>query len=644
MERLLNHLRRDSPSILVGGILVLIVLLLFLGSYSRWLDIYELDTLDFRFRLRPPIHRTDQAVIIEIGNDTITQLGHFPIDRTYHASLIKALADAGAKAIVFDMFFSEPQPGDEELAEAIQYAGNVYLPFVFDIEQTGKGRNVTAARFTAQTLLTLTQYAKGTGHINIIPDRDGKFRRVPLYIEYEKKFYPYLSFLVGCHILGIPFEAVTIRAGEYMNYGKDFRWPLDEHSTMIINFSGKWTQTYAHYSYVDVLRSYIAQFSGEKGPLDLSVFKDKVCFIGLTAEGTADLHPNPLEPLYPSVGIHAEVLNAMMNKAFVVRVVRPVNLIFLFVLFLLTTIAVWWTRPLKAFILIVSILTIFILLGIFLFNIGGLWIDLFYPTVCVFVIYLLCVSGKSVMEWKRHLILENELKVARQIQESFLPKTLPQTSHLEIAAKMLTAREVGGDLYDYLEFEDGKVGVMIGDVTGKGMPASLLMAMAVSSFRFFALPTVFPKDTLRHLNEKLIKDSSSGLFVTLFYAVFDMTEKTLHYANGGHLPLLYVSKGGLPKFLDVKNGLPLGMMEGEYSGDRCPFGKGDIFVFYTDGITEARNADGEFYEKGRLGDLLQKHSTRPVNELMKIIEDDVRHFEPAHRQHDDITYIVLKVV
>ncbi len=646
MERLLNEIRGAGPGhrILLGGIISFIIFFLLAGSYLRWLDSYELDTLDFRFRLRPPIPITNQVVLIEIGNDTIAQLGHFPIDRSYHAALIKALANAGAKAIVFDIFFSEPHPRDGELAAAIKNAGNVYLPYVFAIDQKEPRKSVSAARFAAQSLPTLTENTKGTGHINIIPDRDGKFRRVPLYIEHNNAFYPYLSFLVGCHMLGIPFEALTIRPGQDISYGKDFRWPLDEHSTMIINFSGRWSETYAHYSYVDVLRSYIAQFSGERPILNLDVFKDKVCFVGLTAEGTADLHPNPLEPLYPSVGIHAEVVNAMVNKVFIIRMSKPTNLIILMALILLTVWIVWMAKPLKAFLLLSLAVAMGVSLGVLLFVIFGLWVDLFYPLIVVLLVYILNTLGQAVLELKKRLILENELKIARQIQQSFLPKTLPQTGWLEIAARMLTARQVGGDLYDCFAFDDGRLAVMIGDVTGKGIPASLFMAMVVGAFKFYALPGVPPEETLRLLNEKLMKEATTGLFVTVFYAVFDIRQGVMIYANGGHLPVLYIPKEHPSQFLDVQDGLPLGMIQGKYSGGCMPFLTGDLFIFYTDGITEAQNTRSEMYEKERLKVLIEKHRHRPVTDLVQIIEEDVRCFEPLHRQRDDMTYIVLKIV
>ncbi|HPM43254.1 MAG TPA: PP2C family protein-serine/threonine phosphatase, partial [Candidatus Omnitrophota bacterium] len=144
------------------------------------------------------------------------------------------------------------------------------------------------------------------------------------------------------------------------------------------------------------------------------------------------------------------------------------------------------------------------------------------------------------------------------------------------------------------------------------------------------------------LNAKLTKENSSNLFVTIFYSIFDIKSGIMAYANGGHLPILYLSPGGKPEFLDVEEGTPLGLMDGDYSGRKIDFRAGDIFVFYTDGVTEAMNSRGDMYEKERLVKVVEANRTKSAADLVKIIEKDVRKFEPITKQHDDITVIVVK--
>jgi len=180
-------------------------------------------------------------------------------------------------------------------------------------------------------------------------------------------------------------------------------------------------------------------------------------------------------------------------------------------------------------------------------------------------------------------------------------------------------------------------------VSGKGVPASLFMAMVTGAFKFFAGPLNAPNDVLKNLNAKLVKESSSNLFVTVFYSVFDMKEKTFAYANGGHLPVIHLSQGRDPEFLDTAEGTPLGLMDGEFSGGKTQFVSGDVFLFYTDGITEAMNRKGEMYEKERLLKIAALSKYFSAEDIVKTIEKDVRQFEPKHLQHDDMTIIAVKI-
>ncbi|MBI5143443.1 MAG: CHASE2 domain-containing protein [Candidatus Omnitrophica bacterium] len=615
------------------------------ASYFRLLDNYEFELLDIRFRLRAQQQTTDRVMMIEIGEDTIERLGRFPFDRSYHALLVKALSESGTRAILFDIFFSEPEEHDGELEDAMRTAGNVYLPYVFDIDAARKEKILYGRGYTAKTLENLRLLTKGEGHINIIPDADGKFRRIPLYVRYGNTFHPYMSFRMTLDYLGISEKDVKVLPGKFLLLGTYTKIPLDDNSNMIINFSGIWGRAYKHYSYVDVLQSYLADVSGQKPLLDLGIFKDKVCIVGLTAAGTVDLHPNPLEPLYPGVGIHAEVFNSILNRRFITRVSRELNLAVLLVLSLLISLSTLKTKPIKGLSILAAAIILFAVIGMVTFNSSGIWIDLFVPVAVMVLLYLFLTLYKYVTEWRKRLVLENELEIAKKIQESFLPKRLPSTEGIDMAVAMFTARQVGGDLYDFVEFSPDRLGVMIGDVSGKGIPASLFMAMVTREFKFFSTPQAGPQEVLHNLNSLLVKESSSNLFVTVFYLIFDMKAMSVTYSNGGHLPVLYLSEDGAKaEFLDVAEGTPLGLMEGQYGEMTTNFKKGDTFVLYTDGITEAMNPNHEMYGRERLASVVESHRGISSKALLQAIEKDVRRFEPKARQHDDMTSIVIKTL
>jgi CHASE2 domain-containing sensor protein len=612
-------------------------------SYFRAFDNYELEALDLRFLLRPGIPVTDKVALIEIGDDSIEKLGRFPFDRSYHALLIKALKEAGAKAIVFDIFFSEPHKDDAQLKEAMADFGNVYIPYGFDMDKKAASNVPAASGYAAKNLEDFNFACKGTGHINILPDIDGKFRRVPVFISYNNALFAHLSFLAGCDYMGMDAAAARLVPGRYLSCANGMKIPLDERSDMIINYAGRWGETYKHYSYIDVLRSYMAGASKEESPLDLSAFKDKVCIVGLTAAGTVDLHPTPFETLYPGMGIHAEIFNSLLNRKFITRASRVFNIIILIALALLTSLLTIKIKPLRMLFLLIGIIFAFGLAGVALFDMFGIWIDLFYPILVVALLYVSITLYRYVDEWKKRLLIENELTIAKTIQESFLPAKLPRHNNADVAVTMFTARQVGGDLYDFIEFGPDRLGVMIGDVSGKGVPASLFMAMVTGKFEFFAAPSSKPEETLLNLNKALTQKSSTNLFVTAYYAIFDFVNSTVSYANGGHLPVIYTGPGKELKFLDVEDGLALGLMEGPYTGNALKFGRGDIFVFYTDGITEAMNEKSEMYGVERLAALVESNKGLSPDGLLGAIEKDVRSFEPKAQQHDDITLMVIKI-
>ncbi|MDP3804002.1 MAG: CHASE2 domain-containing protein, partial [Candidatus Omnitrophota bacterium] len=550
---------------LSGFAIPLILILASLAfSYLRVIDNYELQSLDLRFKLRTAPPTSDKIVIIEIGEDSIEKLGRFPFDRNYHAILIKALSESGARMILFDFLFSEPQEHDKELEFALNQAGNVYLPFAFDIDKTKGYKIISVRKYLAKCLENFTREAKGTGHINAIPDPDGKFRRIPVFINYEETFYPSISFLMGCDYLGVNLKDVNRAAGKYISCGLREKIPLDEDSNMIINFSGKWGASYKHYSYIDILQSYFAGVSGQKPNMDFAGFKDKICIVGLTAAGTSDAHPNPFESLYPGMGLHVELINSMINKNYISRVSRAANLAILIMLSILVSLGTLKTKPIRG--LFVLLLEIFFFAGaaVFLFDFFGIWIDMVCPILLMAILYLSSTLYKYIAEWKNRLVFENELGIAKKIQESFLPKEELEIEDVDIAVIMYTARQVGGDLYDFIDFGNRKFGVMIGDVSGKGIPASLFMAMTVGSFRSLVKLHSRPKDVLFNLNAKLIEESSSNLFVTMFYAIFNLEDKTVVFSNGGHLPVAHVNRDGEVNFLDVSEGMPLGLEESDY--------------------------------------------------------------------------------
>ena len=233
--------------------------------------------------------------------------------------------------------------------------------------------------------------------------------------------------------------------------------------------------------------------------------------------------------------------------------------------------------------------------------------------------------------------MSNELKDAREIQFNLFPKDLPSIPGFNITGICLPCLEVGGDWYDFIPLPDGKLGIVLADVSGKGMGAALLMSSTRSLLRLIANTTQSPKDVLKQLNEILIKDFPSARFVTMIYAALNPKEQTLVFANAGHLnPLLIDSSEN--NFIETADGLPLGIAESSFSEREIKFNSGSRLIFYTDGVTEAMNSSEEEYGTERL----LKHFNQSSVSVQSII-NDVNKFTSGYKQSDDVTVVMIEM-
>ncbi|MDD5737030.1 MAG: CHASE2 domain-containing protein, partial [Candidatus Omnitrophica bacterium] len=233
---------KDNDSQLkIRAAFVLLAAIPLFFSVFRTFETYELQTLDLRFNLRPPVKVSPDIVIIEIAEDTIKDLGRWPFDRAFHADLINFLGQLGAKAIVFDIQFAEESPSDKYLIEETRNARcNVYYPLVLEYKGASRNGLPYAPKVEVPLMGPLAEAAKGTGFINVIPDADGKVRKVPLKIECGGREYLQLAYMAA--------------KDNYDLRGRKI--PVDSEGMFLINYPGKWAKTFKHYSFSDILVSF----------------------------------------------------------------------------------------------------------------------------------------------------------------------------------------------------------------------------------------------------------------------------------------------------------------------------------------------------------------------------------------------------
>jgi sigma-B regulation protein RsbU (phosphoserine phosphatase) len=237
-----------------------------------------------------------------------------------------------------------------------------------------------------------------------------------------------------------------------------------------------------------------------------------------------------------------------------------------------------------------------------------------------------------------------ELEIAHEIQESFLPHEMPQLAGYDIHAINLPAKEVGGDFYDFIPISEGKMGITIADVSGKSVPAALFMAVSRTILRAKAMGNSNAAEVIKDANELIASDSKSGMFVTLFYAILDLKNKTLDYVNAGHNPpVMFIRKTGYLECLKT-NGIALGALDNiEPEEKEIKLENGDVILFYTDGVTEAINDKEELFGEKRLYRIVKNNTQLSAKEIVDKIKEEIIAFSQDQSQFDDITLMVLKV-
>jgi serine phosphatase RsbU (regulator of sigma subunit) len=239
--------------------------------------------------------------------------------------------------------------------------------------------------------------------------------------------------------------------------------------------------------------------------------------------------------------------------------------------------------------------------------------------------------------------IEQELRVARRIQQATLPKEVPKLEGWEINPFYQPAREVGGDFYDFFELDDGRLGIVVGDATSKGVPAALVMASARSMLHAVAQTSNSPGEVLRRANEPLVTDMPTNMFVTCFYSILDPKSGSLSYANAGH-DLPYVRRGGGDAEELRARGMPLGLMPAiNYEEKEIVLQAGEAALFYSDGLVEAHDPKGEMFGFPRLRALIAEHGEeRSLGDFL--MEELYSFVGEGWEQEDDITLLTLRDV
>ena len=243
--------------------------------------------------------------------------------------------------------------------------------------------------------------------------------------------------------------------------------------------------------------------------------------------------------------------------------------------------------------------------------------------------------------------IKGDLAVAREIQQAILPRIFPpfpeETTSMDIAASMNAAKDVGGDFYDFFRIDSDHIGFTIADVSGKGVPAAIFMAVARTLLRATGIRAVSPAECMTYTNALLSQEAVNNMFVTMFYGIYNIRTGEVTYANAGHNPPYLVRADGSVEMLPLSKDIVAGAFDDfQYSQESLQLEPGDTLLLYTDGVTEAINTEDKEYGEGRLEKQLAQCSNLSCQEIIDKVKEDVKAFAGEAEQSDDITLFALK--
>jgi len=366
------------------GLLCSSIVILF---YSVHLfDRIEATTFDARSKFSANQVTSDDIILIDIAEDSISAIGRWPWKRQWHATMISILTEFDVSGIFYDVIFSEPSTLNQDLAmrEAIRQSERVYLPIVFHFDN-----ELRKIRYASTPIEMFAKHAKGVGHVNIMPDGDGILRRVPLYLRNQNAYTPQLAYIMAKDFLHaresvrVFDEKIVLKSEE-----REIKIPLDKGSAMILRWAGKWKDTFKHYSFIDLIKDYNDYRKEGAISEKLLALKGKLCLIGLTVHGLYDIKPIPIENTYPAIGINATIISNIIEARFVTPVSDACNYLLILFMGLLASMIIVHTRAVPG-LLFTALLSILYSCVIFvLFKWTGILAVLFYPILACALIFI----------------------------------------------------------------------------------------------------------------------------------------------------------------------------------------------------------------------------------------------------------------
>ncbi len=636
---------------------------------------YDL-ALQLRTKLNPADTRDLPLVFIPIDDATLRskEFRQFPIPRDRYAVVLDALREWGAKQVVFDILFSEPSfnnrnsvsmsqnPDDVFLSAIVRFEknGDVLLPYGFATDPMGQKRFLPVYYPFAEAIREQTKIK--TGFINAKEDIDGKMRFLIVREKTKNRMiYRYHMALVSVlNHLGVrsrdvhdnsdSIEFVVLNGKKVI---KVKQIPLYLGNRLYLDYPGKWYDCFNKVSFGEVYHygaglqeiklGHISKDSEEgKEILRHSeeikrLVQGRTCIIGLTASGTQDLRPTPIETSSPMVSVYGVVFSQVWYDRYIRRMCSWISVI---VFLLLTIVAIVPTRSLARLWIIYTIPALaWVVVAVLLFVYEGWWFDYLSP-VLGSVVFVMGSSIRLYLETVREREkAEQEMKLASDIQSHMLPKDLPKTDTFSVEVFFSPAVFVAGDFYDVWMQRKEKVRVLMGDVSGKGVSAALYVAQVITAER--VLRARFENRDISELMEGINRFLSmfkiSGIYATA--CMLDLLPDKIIVSDAGHLSIwIYRAEEKAIDEVKLNTGAPLGVDRwSEYKSVEVNWQTGDVVMVFSDGLIEARVGE-KFIDEDAVKSWIVEH----ISESQAKIDVLMSSFYGKHPQSDDITFLLIR--
>ena len=684
--------RRGQP---LGVLLLAIVLGVGLVPDIFGLGLVRLAGFDAYQRWAPRIRRSAPAIIVAIDEESLRRHGQWPWPRTWLARLVARLAEARPAAIGIDLVMPEADrlspgrlpefvPGmgkdlvqrlsslpsnDVVLAQAL--SGRPVVLGVAglerDVGRTGRALRqapvrafggdprLFALRFegTLRSVEEVDREARGHGLLNVEPER-GVVRRMPLVAGAADAVLPAFGVEMLRVATGAPVLTVRVGASGIEGVGiNDLLIPTESDGSVRVRFARHDPSRFV--SAADVL----------SGTAELHLFERKLVLIGVTALGLSDYQATPVAERMSGVEIHAQLLESIFDGDLLSRPraaawAEAGVLIAAGLLLVLVVPRLPARTSVALFVLVIGAMGAG---GFLLYLHRGVLFDAALPSLGLGVLFtsVLVVTLAEAESQRRALRrsleqqreqaarVAGELEAARRIQMSSLPQpttAFPGDTPLDLYAFLEPAREVGGDLYDFFALDHDRVFFLIGDVSGKGLPGSLFMAVSKALYKSVALRQARPVEAvMREANAEISRENTGGLFVTMLAGILDTRTGLLEYCNAGHEPPYLLPSGARPllRLMDG-GGPPLCAVDCfPYAASSRRLEPGDTLCLVTDGVTEAVSPGAALYGRNRLEALLmQVGRAASASEVGDAIRREVERFTDGVEPSDDMAILVVR--